>query len=204
MPTRFHLDIDSVNTLGPGGSRSAALPNGTLNTNSPHNEYNSGLLNPSTSFDLVRLEFATLGQTARQSGRFAVMSSTSLAAQTISAGTWTFNSYASHSNNNAQAFYALSLYVYRPSTDSVVAYIYDSNAELGTRFTVSGGFINFTISGSEVTAAEGDVLVLEVWYTSAQSQSKSFAVASFFDPDEYIDAPQDILLVAKRRIFIVS
>ncbi|MDH5796951.1 MAG: hypothetical protein OEZ19_00165 [Paracoccaceae bacterium] len=205
MPTRFYLDISNTNASGPGASKSTTLPNGTNNTNTPSGLYDDGLLNPNTGFTgSGPIVFASLAQTARQSGRYAIMATSDLAAQTISAGTWTFNCYTAESSNQANSYFALCVYVWRPSTSSVVGFVYDSNAQLGSEWSISGGFVNFTFSGNSVTAQANDVLVLEVWYTSAQAKSSSYNLTAYFDDQEYIDAPQSILLFRRKRAIVIS
>lgn len=205
MPTRFYLDISNTNASGPGASQSTTLPTGTHNTNSPSGLYDDGLLNPNTGFTgSGAVSFTSLAQTARQSGRYAIMASSELAAQTISSGTWTFNCYSGESASQANAYFALCVYIWRPSTSSVVGFIYNSAAELGTEWTIAGGFVNFTFSGSSVTAQANDVLVLEVWYTSAQAKAASYTLNAYFDDQEYIDAPQNILFFRSKRAIVIS
>jgi len=201
MPTRFYFNGNVENNRSPAASQSTALPNGTNVTNNRSVTTGSSpnldkcLLDPNTGFSDVRLAITTAAQTARQSGRFGILTTTRLAAQTIPAQTWTIRSYYSESNNNANAFLAAVLYVWRPSSSSIVGTIYDNNAQLGTEWTTAGGYITSTFSGSSVTAQDGDVLVLETWYTAIQGKAASYTVAMWYDETEYLDSPANITLL---------
>ena len=201
MPTRFYFNGNVENNLSPAASQSTTLPDGTnvtsnrsVTTGSSPN-LDKCLLDPNTGFSDVRLAITTAAQTTRQSGRFGILTTTKLDAQTIPAQTWTVRSYYSESNNNANAFLAVALYVWRPSTNSKVGTIYDANTQLGTEWTISGGYISATFSGSSLAILEGDVLVLETWYTAAQGKAASYTVAMWFDETEYLDSPADIALL---------
>jgi len=211
MPTRFYLNGNVENNLSPGASQSTTLPNGTNVTSARSVTIGSSpnldkcLLDPNTGFSDIRIQINTNAQTARQSGRMGILATTALATQTISAQTWVLRSFHSESNNAANAYMAMVLYVWRPSTNSVVGVIYDSNAELATEWALAGGYRDFTVSGSEVITQAGDVLVLETWYTATQGSSKSFSVAMFYDQTGYLDSTEEINLVTRRRrICLVS
>jgi hypothetical protein len=123
--------------------------------------------------------------------------------QTISANTWDYTLRNRLSNSLANAYKAGSIYVWRPSTSSVVGYVYDSNAEIGTVWTNNYTNDSSNISGSAVTATNGDVLVIEVWYTSAQGKGKSYDVDIQYNVDSYIETPQDLTFfeAPKEQIF---
>lgn len=88
--------------------------------------------------------------------------SRALAAQTIPEQLWTFAAAGLDASAQGTGF-AAALYVWRPSDDSVQM-IYDGAAVLGSAWAFAantgavGGFV-----GAEVTALEGDALVLEVY-----------------------------------------
>lgn len=185
------------------GEKSTALPNGTANGTSP----TSRLMSPVKTATQTSAAVTTLAQTARQSGTVLRFVSNRLAAQTINANTWTFFSAADESNAAANAFSALSIYVWNPAGSSVRGFIYDNVAELGTEFSTSQSAQSLTVSGSAVTAVEGDFLVCEWWYTAAQGMGTAYTVDFFYGgTDEtttgtgntstatYLETPQDLIL----------
>jgi hypothetical protein len=202
MATRFFFATDTAAFAPTAGSKSTALPNGTDNSLTA-NDSQSLLLTANNS--AVTETINTLAQTARQSGRFARFTSGSVTAQTISANTWTVVIDPRESNNSADAFLALSAYVWRPSTNSVVGYIYDSNAQIGSEWTTSLSSVTYTFSGSAVSAQLGDVVVIEVWYTAAQAKATSYQVQVRYNTSsQYLETPQDLNFVIPPRYFFFT
>jgi len=198
MATRLYFRDETSSNAPTAGSKSTALPNGTDNSLTA-NDSQSLLLAQGTSNTTVTIN--SLAQTARQSGRFARFTSDPLASQTISANTWDYTLRNRHSNASANTYKAGSIYVWRPSTSSVVGYVYDSNAEIGIVWTNNFTNDSSNISGSAVTAANGDVLVIEIWYTSAQGKAKTFILDIQYNVDSYIETPQDLtFFVATKEI----
>jgi hypothetical protein len=179
------------------GTKSTALPDGTDNSLT-ENDSQSLLLTTATD---VRVSITSLAQSTRQSGRFARFTSDRLASQTISANTWDYTLRNRHGNNFANAYKAGSIYVWRPSTSSVVGYVYDSNAEIGSVWTTNFTNDSSNISGSAVTATNGDVLVIEVWYTAAQAKTNSYAHDIEYNTSSYIETPQDLAFLVDKEIF---
>jgi hypothetical protein len=200
MATRLYFRDDTSSNAPSAGSKSSALPNGTNNSLTA-NDSQSLLLDQGTSDTTVSIN--TLAQTTRQSGRFARFTSEPLASQTISANTWDYTLRNRHSNASANAYKAGSIYVWRPSTSSVVGYVYDSNAEIGSVWTNNFTNDSSSISGSAVTATNGDVLVIEVWYTSAQGKAKTYVVDIQYNVNSFIETPQDLTFFAasKEQVF---
>jgi hypothetical protein len=189
MATRLYFRDETSSNAPTAGSKSTALPDGTDNSLT-ENDSQSLLLAQGTSNTTVTI--TTLAQTTRQSGRFARFTSEPLASQTISANTWDYTLRNRTNNISSNTYKAGSIYVWRPSTSSVVGYVYDSNAEIGSVWTTNYTNDSSNISGSSVTASQGDVLVIEVWYTSAQSKAKSFVVDIEYNVNSYIETPQDL------------
>jgi hypothetical protein len=202
MPTRFFFATD-VSALTPtSGTKSAVLPDGTNNSLTA-NDNQSLLLAANSAANTV--DISTLAQTTRQSGRFARFTSGALLAQTVSANTWTINIDTRESNNAADAYLALSIYVWRPSTSAVVGYIYDSTAEIGAEWTNNLATVTYTVSGSAVTAQAGDVVVIEVWYTAAQAMSTSYTnQVRYNTSSQYLETPQDLAFVPTSRYFFYT
>jgi hypothetical protein len=204
MPSIFYHTSDTASYAPTTGEKSAALPSGTQNSITT---YESQYFNPIQTTTNVSASVSSLAQTTAQSGMLARFTTDPLAAQTIGAGTWTTQIRGIESNTNANAFLALSIYIWRPSTTSVVGYIYDSTASLGTEFTGGGGnFQSYNISGSSVTSQRGDVLVAEYWYKATQGKSTSYTVTEQIGTSDntYLQAPANILLATDRRGIVIS
>jgi len=197
MATRLYFrDIVSPDTPT-AGSKSVALPTGTNNSLTA-NDNESLLLTQGSD---VQVDITSLGQTARQSARFARFTSEPLASQTISANTWNYTLRNREANNNANAYKAASIYVWRPSTSAVVGYVYDSNAEIGIEWTTNFTNDSSNITGSAVTATNGEVLVCEVWYTAAQGAAKQYTISIQYNASSFIETPQDLtFFVATKEI----
>lgn len=142
---------------------------------------------------------------AHQDNFFTSFSTPPLQAGAYGGGTWTFAISSSEANANANSFFALSVYVYRPSSSSVIGYIYDSDTPLGSEWGVLQRTRGGSFTGSEVTAQAGDILVAEVWRHAVQADAGSYAQTIYFnggtdvvdldsiaDAASWIQAPQEI------------
>jgi hypothetical protein len=198
MATRLYFRDDTSSNAPTAGSKSTALPNGTDNSLTA-NDNQSLLLTTGTN---VQVDITSLAQTARQSGRFARFTSDLLESQTISANTWDYTLRNRESNTSANTYKAASIYVWRPSTSSVVGYVYDSNAEIGSEWTTTFTNDSSNITGSAVTASQGDVLVCEVWYTAAQDKAKSYNNEIQYNVNSYIETPQDLTFFSATKEII--
>jgi hypothetical protein len=179
MPvTRYYpgFTLSATPSVGPSGEQSAALPNGT-NNNNPTRRYSALQLSKPSSAQFFGASgtFNSLAQTGRQSA-FVGYGFYELGAQTIPAGNWSIGYQTSEGNAAANAYLALSIYVWRPSTSSVVGYVYDSSAELGSEFTTTFSSNVATVSGASVTAANNDVLVVELWQTAQQGVGMAYTI----------------------------
>lgn len=159
------------------GEKSAVLPVGTTPNTGPPDYSLSLTIGASALYSGVN----TSATTAHQDVYVRRFSSPRLAAQTIAAGQWAygFNLYAA--NTAANAFTVLSLYVWRPSTQTVVGYIYDSDTTLGTEWTTSFLGDVATFNGSAVTTIGDDVLVLEAWAHAVQDDAVSRGIQVNFN-----------------------
>lgn len=168
----------------PSSEQSAVLPNGSTGPSSYVDGPDYFQLGTAKQEVAVvnRVRWLSLAQTGRQS-TFMTHAWFRLGAQTISAGTWGLGTAVLTSNTAANTFFAVSIYVWRPSTSSVVGYIYDSTTELGNEwrgdFTAESRLISF--SGNSVTAANGDTLIFEIWATAAQGAATSYTNWMFYD-----------------------
>jgi hypothetical protein len=202
MATRFYLLTDLAATAPSPGEKSTALPVGTFNDQASGADEGYAL---STSIGTGATGFdnTTLAQTGHQDGWLLRHSSPPLAAQTVNANTWTIALSVVESNNNANAFLALSVYLWRPGSSSVVGYIYDSDTPLGTEWTTTQAGQVITFSGSSVTAQDGDLLVLEVWEHATQGMTTSYTVTVYIngttavtaggtETGSYLETPQTL------------
>lgn len=201
MATRLYFnDATSLNPPT-SGTKSTALPDGTDNSLTANDSQSLSLEQGTTN---TTVSITTLAQTTRQSGRFARFTSNELATQTISANTWDYTLRNRTSNAASNTFKAASIYVWRPSTSSLVGYVYDSSAELGSSWVTNYTTDTTNISGSSVSILNGDVLVCEVWYTAAQGKAKSYDINIEYNVDSYIETPQDLTFLAPPKEIIFS
>ena len=126
-----------------------------------------------------------------------------MSAQSVSANTWTVYLRDIESNAFANAYLAISAYVWRPSTSSVVGYIRDSTTVIGSEWTTNNNAVTYTFSGSAVTAQHGDVVVFEIWYSATQGKSTAYTVSILFDLTSYVSTPQDLSFYVEEpdRVF---
>jgi hypothetical protein len=183
MPvTRYYPSVlnSSPGSNEPSGEQSALFPWGTEQTtytDSPdYVELNE--VAPSATAQLTTT-FNSINQTARQSA-FLGHAFYRLGTQTIPAGTWSFAAVGGETNLAANSFFAVSIYVWRPSNSTVVGSIYDSQTELGTEWSTAATSRLFTVSGSSLATLNGDTLIVEFWYTAAQGMGTSYAQSVFF------------------------
>lgn len=196
MATTFYFS-DNVSSYAPtSGTKSAVLPTGSDNSLTT-NDSQSLLLTTGATDTTVSI--TSLAQTATQSGRFARFTSDKLSAQTITAQTWTYQLRNREGNNSANAYKGLSIYIWRPSTNSVVGYIYDSTAQIGTEWTTNYTNDVSSISGSSVTCSDQDVLVNEVWYIAAQAKSVSYILDIQYNINSFIETPQNLTFYTSSR-----
>lgn len=195
MTTRLYFASSTSPITLPSGDNSNVLPVGT-----DRGDFNQNLsLILQGTGTQVNYSLTTAAITTQQSAMMARHISSGLAAQTISANTWSIQYEGAESNNEANAYLNVSLYIWRPSTTGVVGFIYDSTTLLGVEF--NGLPQNVNIVGTGVTAQNGDALVFEAWYiTPGQSKSNSRTVTWSIqnisgtpDPYAYIETPQDLL-----------
>lgn len=202
MATRFYLSTATSTYAPTAGTKSTTLPSGTNNSPAPAESRSLAIVNPnSTNTDTIN----SLAQTAAQSGYFARFTSDRIVAQTVSANTWTFVLDTAEGNNNANAFLAVCMYVWRPSNSSVVGYLYNSASAIGAEWSGSLGPITYSVSGGAVTAALGDVIVIEAWYIATQAMATSYAnQIRYGTSTQYLETPQNLDFFYPARYFFVT
>lgn len=187
------------------GDKSTALPVGF--DGGDFNQSQDMILVNSTVASGTQLSYATDARSTQQSAMIARFSSPKLAAQTVAANTWTIRFAAFESNANANAFLAVSAYIYRPSTNAVVGFIRDSATTLGVEFGTTLTAQTVTFAGSAVTANAEDFLVLEMWNVATQSASKSYTVridTSGTTIPTYLETPQDLIFLDREQGYIID
>lgn len=197
MATRLFLRDLASSNAPTDGEKSAALPVGSFKGNSGPG-YEDRSLETTPGAAGVTKRIVTLAQTAHQDLYIARFTSQPLSAQTIAANTWTLRLSVAESNGAANAFLVLSLYAWRPSTNSVVGYIYDSDTTIGAEWPTTETATTFTFSGSSLNVQGGDVLVVEVWAHAVQGMANPYTLTiGLNDADgtlrgSYLETPQNL------------
>ena len=128
----------------------------------------------------------TIATTNAQDNFFTSFSTPALKAFTFSSGiTWTIGVEVKTGNNSANSRIVLSIYVYRPSTSSVVGFLHDSDTFIGSDWIGNqtvGVVDTFVQSGGEVVGVSGDILVCEFWrHTNGQVMPMVYAMELDYD-----------------------
>lgn len=120
--------------------------------------------------------------TSARNGYHARFSSQPLAAGTYGSGTITIAVAVNEGNNASNAFHCLSIYFWRPSNNTVVGFVYDSDTAINaTEWAASeSGKVN-NISGANVTIQNGDILVMEFWRKQSQANGTARTNTLYFE-----------------------
>jgi hypothetical protein len=156
------------------GSKASSLPK-AQNTN-----WNAGLPESSLSETLVQAPVGrtvnSIANTTQQSLYFGRHSTPRLAAQTIPAQTWGWEVSAGMSQPYAHTYHWPVLYVWRPSNNSVVGYIFNASANYGIEWRINvDPQLNQQFAGAAVDVQDGDILVAEIWGVNTQTTGSSAA-----------------------------
>lgn len=204
MTQKFYLRNVTAADTPTAGKKSTALTS-TQADNATGTEETRSLLAAKGTVQ-TSIPQTTDNTTTAEVGYHARFTSNPLQAGTLlGVGNWIMAMAINESNANSNFFLAFSLYFWRPSNNTVVGYIYDTDVAVGTEPPTSEtGEVN-TIVGVGVTIQEGDVLVLEVWRKQTQSMGTAYTNTIFFDGTTdpvdatgttdaaaYIEAPADI------------
>jgi len=201
MATRFYFNSNTAVYPPSTGDKSTALPVGT-----DGGDFNQSLSmftidgTTSTTYNTTSLAITT-----QQSFMVARHTSAPLFGQSITAQTWTVAFEIAESNAAANAFFCPVVYVWRPSTSAVVGTVRDSATTVGVE--ANGAIQTATFSGSAVTCATGDVLVLEAWIIATQGQNKSYTVSWYSSASNnqvYLETPQNLRLYELTQSFLID
>lgn len=191
MATKLYLRWLTPTTAPTSGEKSTVLPVGTFHDASVSDaKLDTAIGTNATTYNI----WTSLAQTAHQDEYLARFSSDSISAQTFGSGTWTIAWGGYESDGGANARLVCSLYIWRPSSTSVVGFIYNSDTQLGTEWststTTAGRTATFT--GANVTSNAGDILVLEVWcHHATQTTAVGRGCQFFFNGSADFTASSD-------------
>jgi hypothetical protein len=178
MPITRYYPISATTTRpsgDPTGEQSASFPwgNGVTAYTSAPEFVTIGTATVAVSPGAV-VTWNSLAQTARQSA-FIGHLRYRLGPQNIAAGTWSFAAAVGENNTNANSFFGLTIYVWRPSTGLKIGTIYDAQVQLGTEWNTTTASRLFSVSGSAVNNVQnGDLLIVEMWQTSTQAMATAY------------------------------
>ena len=204
MASKFYLRNLTAANPPTAGEKSSVLPVDTLGANNATGTQETRSLDPVIGTSETSIAHDSDATTAARDNYLSRFTSKALGAQTIPAQTWTLAVALAETNNAANSFLILSVYVWRPSTSSVVGYIYDSHTSLGSEWSTGKAGRVVTFSGAELEIQEGDVLVLEVWRHAVQAMAAVYTQTVYFDGTvdvteggtgsaaSYLESPADI------------
>ena len=137
-----------------------------------------------------------------------------LAAQTISANTWTINFANSENSGFPPSNIRACIYVWRPSTGTRIGFIADSVVALSNQFGGGEVVYHVTVTGSAVTAQAGDVLCFEAIIDTNGGGTETFYYdgttvnttdgASPTNHASFIETPQNNLIDASVATTVTS
>lgn len=132
--------------------------------------------------------FTTIATTTTQTALLYIGATQPLASnQTVGGGSIILNAADSETNTNTNFWTnSLNVYVWRPSTKSVVGYVRDATgASLGGTEPTAAGSIQVTnitgITSSAVSAQAGDIVVVEVWARITQGMGTAYGGSFYYD-----------------------
>jgi hypothetical protein len=124
----------------------------------------------------------TIADTAAQASLLVRFLSDPIAAQTIAAQTVTFDLSRVESNANSNFACLAVIAVWRPTGGSVVGRIADLALNLGLNSSTTKAAGSASQTSTSVTAANGDILVLEVWRdATVQAMATAYTNSYFYD-----------------------
>jgi len=179
MATKFYLRNITAAKTPTTGEKSTALAS-TQADNASGTEETLSLL-PGVGSSQTSIAQTTDASSGAERGYHARFTSEPLLAGTYGSGTWTIAIAAEESNAASNAFLAASIYFWRPSSSTVVGFIYDATTQIGTEWNNSEtGEVN-NVTGANVTISDGDVLVFELWRNQTQSMATAYTNTIYYD-----------------------
>ncbi len=183
QPTRlyFHDAVCTVSGTLPSGEQSAR-PKEWETTGGSTNR----TMSPAIGTGQASLSGTSLAQTTGQRGLLGMFISPPLSgAQTVGGGDMILNAAEAEAHLDANFWInSLTAYVWRPSTGALVGYIRDTGASGGTEPTSASSEQVSHLMGlttSPVSAADGDVIVGEVWAVHTQATATAYTCTFYYD-----------------------
>lgn len=211
MTQKFYLRDATTSVAGtlPGASSIGTVTATVTVTGATTNRTLSGTIGSAQ----VSAAATTAAVTTQQRFWFRRFVSDPIAAQTVpgTSATWALHLGMQQSSTSAQFNIGLGpIGVWRPGTGALVGLVRDATGAVGTGFPASTVEVAASVSSSgintNVVAADGDVLVIEVWGpTVTQSSAMAFTDTVFYGGTTedsatsnaaYILAPADITMFA--------
>jgi hypothetical protein len=123
---------------------------------------------------------------SKQNNWFRRFVSLPLAGEVVAAGTWQMRAAIKTGSSSVSAWkFSAIVYTWRPSTGAKVTTVIDAvTTGIGTAAGTSEtdtGVATITASGSAVTVAPGDILVIEVWGSVTQGSATSETWTLYYD-----------------------
>lgn len=181
MATRLYLRDLTASNPPTTGKKSTANPSGTPGANNATGTLETRSLSLTKGAAQTSIALNSDASTGARTNYLARFTSPPLAAQTLSAETWTTAIAQSEADLNSNKNSVFSLYVWRPSNSSVVGYIYDTNTLRGTEWGATEDGRVVTLVGASLAVLDGDVLVLEFWCGGSQTVASAYAMTVYFD-----------------------
>lgn len=181
MTQKFYLrDLPAV-YAPTTGEKSTVEPVAVLQAENATGTDETRSLRENKGFVQAQITRNTDASSAARNGYHARFTSERLKAGTYGSGTITYAMAIVESNGASNFFQAASIYFWRPSNNTVVGFVYDSDTTIGTEAATSEtGEVN-DITGSNVTILDGDVLVLEFWRKQSQNNAAGRTNTIWFD-----------------------
>jgi hypothetical protein len=202
MATNLYFVDDFALIYPTTGSKASSLPK--ANNNVTYTDYGESMLAPAApgGGNLIERILDSRNNTTQQSHYFGRFSSKPLAAQTIPAQTWNWRMVVSEGNASANTFLWPVMYVWRPSNNTVVGYIFNASANQSTEWPTSPAGSTRSLSGTAVTCLDGDILVVEAWGVATQAAAASYTQKwRSADPNSYVASPYTIVFQSRFYLY---
>ncbi len=209
MVEKFYLRNLVATDPPTAGEKSTVLPVDTLNINPATGTEETRSLRKQIGISQTSIVKTAENINAARDGYHARFTSEALRAGTYGSGSWIIALAVHENNQRSNCFLNASIYFWRPGTSSVVGFVYDSHTNIGAEWLgVETGLVN-TITGSDVTIQDDDVLVIEIWRHESHDllgthiqnlhfdgATEPLDLVATSDAASYIEPPADIFEVA--------
>lgn len=204
MATNLYLVGDQCFVTPTAGDKATNLPKAT-NGNAAGSEV-EGCLRTwwGGSGNVVNRTVNTTGTAVNQSYFFGRFSSLPLQDQTIPAQNWNWAMIVGEGSNSANTFIWPVMYVWRPSTNAVVGYVFDAAAAAGSEIAATPGTATRNFAGSAVTTQEGDLLVVEAWMSGTPTAAVFTQTWRITDKASAIVSPYNILFKPDTSLWVTT